>query len=259
MPSRQPQGRPLPWFDRSDLLVLLAWGSLLMKYWITGELAVLLHPDYQWLSHTAAILLLGLTALKGWRLWAQSWQSPRRPLPALAQHVTLMPHRWSRGILLAVAVAGLIYSPRPFSSDTALQRGLTDTLSMTRSRPQAFVRQTAPAERTIIDWVRTLHVYPEPDAYSGDAVDVTGFVIHPPDWPASHLMLARFVLTCCAADAYPVGLAVRLPAGQSAPAADTWLRVTGQMTTETLNAQRQLVIAPERWQQVEQPANPYEY
>ncbi|ASC71314.1 hypothetical protein XM38_022660 [Halomicronema hongdechloris C2206] len=259
MTSRRFQGGPLPWFEFSDLLVLLAWGSLLLKYWLTGELAVLLHPDYQWLSHSAAVVLLGLAGLQGWRLLTQMLQPPSRR-PALAQHITLMPHRWSRGILLAVAVAGLIYSPRPFTSDTALQRGLTDTLSMTRSsRPQAFVRQAAPEERTIIDWVRTLNVYPEPDAYGGQAVDVIGFVIHPPEWPDSHLMIARFVLTCCAADAYPVGLAVRLPTGQALPAADTWLRVTGQMTTETLDGQRQLVVAPDRLRPVEEPANPYEY
>ena len=242
-----------------DLLVLLAWGTMLLKYWLTGKLYILLHPDYMWLSNSAGFVLLLLGGLKGWRLLTDLRRRSSRYVSAQPQHSTLLPSNWSSVILLSVAVFGLFYTPKAFASDTALQRGITDTLTATRSQPQRFVRNAAPEERTIIDWIRTLNVYPEPDAYTAQRAKVTGFVIHPPDWPDNYLMISRFVLTCCAADAYPVGLPVKLSSHRSTYAPDTWLEVEGAMITETLGERRQLVIDPDALNSIPEPKNPYEY
>lgn len=251
---------PIPWSIVIDLLILLLWGSMLVRFWVTGKLALLLHPDYMWLSNTAAGVLLVLGLVRAYQLWQQVSQPSRHvPLVVTDGHVNLMPRQLSTGLLLAVAVFGLIYTPRPFTSDTALQRGVADTLSMTRSHPERFTLNTSPEERTIIDWVRTLNVYPEPDAYTGKKAAVTGFVIHPPGWSDNYLMISRFVLTCCAADAYPVGLPVRLPAGQSRPKPDSWLEIQGKMVTDTLDGKRQLVIEASQVKDVPEPKNPYEY
>lgn len=177
-------------------------------------------------------------------------------------HITLLPPNISSALLLAVAVFGLIYTPRAFASQTAIQRGISDTLTLTRSQPQRFMQATAPEERTIIDWIRLINVYPEPDAYAGEAVDVKGFVIYPEGWPQGYLMVSRFVLTCCAADAYPVGIPVILPDAVSAPKqypVDSWLEINGQITTKTLDGRRQVAIAPTTITPVEEPRNPYEY
>ena len=130
---------------------------------------------------------------------------------------------------------------------------------MTRSQPQAFRGGTRPEERSLIDWVRTLNVYPEPDAYKGQPASVEGFVIQTPGLPTGYFTLARFVITCCAADAYPVGLPVKLGDGQTPHNPDTWLHVDGQMTTETLNGQRQLVILAKSLKEIPEPKNPYDY
>lgn len=257
---RMPPQRAFPWPLAIDLLMMVLWGAMLLRFWFTGKLALLLHPDYMWLSHSAAVVLLVLGAVRAGQIWRQLQARPRASqLPPVEAHISLLPRQISGGLLLFVAVFGLIYTPHPFTSDTALQRGVTDTLSMTRAHPQRFTLSGAPEDRTIIDWVRTLHVYPEPDAYTGQKARVIGFVIHPPDWPANYIMISRFVLTCCAADAYPVGLPVLLAEGQSRPKVDTWLEVTGEMATNTLSNKRQLVIVPSQLKEVPQPKNPYEY
>ena len=268
MPRRQKRNQPpvqkprspfIPWRDVLDLLVLLTWGVMLLKYWLTGKLNILLHPDYMWLSNSAGVVLLLLGGLKGWQLVNRLRRQSGRNLSVQPQHSTLLPQNWSSAILLSVAVFGLVYTPKAFASDTALQRGITDTLTATRSQPQRFVRNAAPEERTIIDWVRTLNVYPEPDAYTAQRVKVTGFVLYPPDWPDHYVMISRFVLTCCAADAYPVGLPVKLSSSDSSYAPDTWLEIEGSMITETLNERRQLVIEPDSLTPISEPENPYEY
>ncbi len=244
--------RSFPWPVVLDVLALLLWGLMILRYWWTGLLAVLLHRDYHWLAIGAGWILLSLAVWRGMAL-VRSRQTVNTP------HVALLPQQWSLAVLLGVAVFGLIYVPRPFASDTALARGIADPVGLTRAQPQRFVRNTPPEERRLIEWIRTLNVYPEPDAYEDDPVNVTGFAIHPPNWDENHLMVARFVLTCCAADAYPVGLPVKLAGDRSEYAPDSWITIQGEMTTETIDGQRRLVIQPESVTPVPEPDNPYEF
>jgi uncharacterized repeat protein (TIGR03943 family) len=264
-PIAQPRPRRLGssfWFVILDILAIATWGILLTKYWVTGKLNILLHPDYMWLANVAGIFLLGLSLLKALQLLQITTQrrvrTYFRSLPTM-QHFSLFPPGWSSALLLAVAVFGLQFTPQPFASEVALDRGVTDTLAMTRSQPQSFRASTSPEERSLIDWIRTLDVYPEPDAYTGQQASVEGFVIHPPELPDNFLMLSRFVITCCAADTYPVGLPVKLETSRSAYPPDTWLRVKGSMTTETLDGQRHLTIQASTLEEIEEPENPYEY
>lgn len=250
--------RSLPWTAIIDILVLFTWSLMLLRYWVTGKLSLLLHPDYQWLSNGAAILLLGLALMRTVQIFRLLGMGVGY-WPQTEAHVALLPRRFSSFLLIAVAVFGFIFTPRPFSSETALQRGLGESIGQTRSQPQRFVISRTPAERTIIDWVRTLNVYPEPDAYKDQAVNVSGFVIHPPDWPDNTFMISRFVLTCCAADAYPVGLPVQVEANQNRPSQDEWLAVVGTMTTGELAGKRQVVIIPTQLEVIPEPANPYEF
>ncbi|HEY9818487.1 MAG TPA: TIGR03943 family protein [Candidatus Obscuribacterales bacterium] len=255
--SRRRRRSPyIPWQMILDLLAIAAWSWLLLKYWITGTINVLLHPDYHWLAITAGIFLAILAVVKLQQI-VQGVRS-QRPLPKMP-HTTLFPLGMSSTLLLGVAILGFIVTPRPFASDLAVQRGVADTLIMTRSQPQSFRTSTRPEERSVIDWVRTLNVYPEPDAYTGQPVRVEGFAVHSRELSDDYLTITRFVITCCAADVYPVGLPVKLPTNRLDYPADTWFRVEGEMITETLNGIRQLVIQATALTEIPEPANPYDY
>lgn len=254
------------WFARLqawlDVFAMLAWGVLMVKYWLTGKVNVLLHPDYVWLAYSAGFFLLGMALLKGMQLVRNRLKSrkSRIPDPVSPQHFSLFPPGWSSALLLVVALFGLQYTPKPFASDVALNRGVTDTLTLTRSQPQSFRAATKPEDRSLVEWIRTLNVYPEPDAYTGQQVNINGFVIHPEDSPSHYIILSRFVITCCAADVYPVGLPVKLPSGdRSAYPVDKWFQVNGEMITETLNGKRQLVVQAKTLQEISEPATPYDY
>jgi uncharacterized repeat protein (TIGR03943 family) len=240
----------LPWLD---VLAIAAWGILMLKYWLTGKLNLLIHPNYFWLVITGGLGLLVVSGLKALELLQR-----RRRTKATA-HITLFPPGFSSALLLATAIIGLLFTPRVFASQAALQRGVTDSLGATRSQPQAFRSSVRPEERSLLDWVRTLNVYPEPDAYTGQKVKLQGFVIHPPELPQKYLLLSRFVITCCAADAYPVGLPVKLTQNRQVYPPDSWLEVQGQMITENLGGKRQLAIQASSLKQISEPKNPYDY
>ncbi|MUG94146.1 TIGR03943 family protein [Scytonema sp. UIC 10036] len=242
----------LPWLD---VLALTAWGVLILKYWLTNKLVLLIHPDYFWLAVTGAIGLLVLSFLKA----GQLLQRPRGQVTPDMQHFTVFPPGFGSILLLIVAILGLVITPRVFASQTALQRGVTDFVGTSRVKPQEFRASVRSEERTLVDWVRTLNVYPEPDAYTGQRAKVQGFVIHPPELGKEYLFIARFVLTCCAADAYPIGLPVKLKEPRDKYPPDTWLEIEGQMVTETIQDKRQLTIAASSLRKISQPKNPYSY
>jgi putative membrane protein len=249
-----------------DIFALIGWGALLFKYWITGQLNLLIHPNYFNLVLVTSIILflLGLfkiwTVLKQWRQKAVSQEVDN------ILRITLLPHHLGTGLLVLAALLGLLIAPRPLSSQIAMQRGISESLPLTRVQAQSFRATVKPEDKTLIDWVRTINAYPEPDAYTGQPAKVSGFVVHLPQLPDNYLLISRFILTCCAVDAYPVGLPVKLSTSRSLYPVDTWLEIEGEMSTETLpmevgktDTRRQLAIAAKSITSIPTPADPYGY
>lgn len=252
--------QPFPFLPWLDVLAISAWGILFLKYWLTGQLYLLIHPNYIWLTIAAGVGLLGVAAIKALALLSAGWRSRSYSgSQAGEQHLTLFPPGWSNILLIVTAVLGLVIEPKAFASQTALHRGLTDSLVSTRIQHQSFTASTRPEDRTLIDWIRTLNVYPEPDAYTDQKVKVQGFVVHSPELPKNYILISRFIITCCAADVYPVGLPVKLPQSQEAYKPDSWLEIQGQMRTEKLAGRRQLTIQSTSLKPIPEPKNPYDY
>lgn len=234
-----------------DSFTLGLWGVLLLRYWQSGDLNLLINPAYTWLTVSTGFILV---TLAGMRLVL--WVGQRSES---LQHVSSLPRTGGALLLLGVALAGFWVPPRVFASDLAIDREVADFMTLARPQPQSFRLAAKPEDRSLIDWVRTLNVYPEPDAYQGQPAQVQGFVIHPPELPDNYILLARFVITCCAADVYPVGLPVKLSTSRSLFRPDSWLEVAGKMETVEFNGARKLVIGAAQVTEIEEPENPYAF
>lgn len=250
--SRKQRRPPFPFQALVEVVAIALWGMLLLRYWTNGDLQLLIHPAYAWLTVSTGIILLGLTGIR------VSTLHRRKGLNNTA-HVSSLPRTFGCFLLIVVAIAGFIIPPRVFASDLATERELVEFTTLARPQPQAFRITTRSEDRSIVDWVRTLNVYPEPDAYTGEKVKVQGFVIYPTDLPENYLLVSRFIITCCAADVYPIGLPVKLSQTRRLFPPDTWLEIEGKMTTEVLGNSRKLVIQPSSIQEIPEPDNPYEY
>jgi len=248
-----------------DALTFLAWGTLLFKYWLNGEIRLLIHPNYIGLVVVTGGVLLLLGIIKLLQLYfLQTVKKRREPL---FQHVTLFPVGWSTFFLLGTAILGFLMPPKILGSEIALQRGIRETLPLTQTAPQQFRVNVQPEQRSLIDWIKTINAYPEPDAYQGQKVNVQGFVIQKEQLPDHYFLLAQFIITCCAIDAYPVALPVQLPDAKQQYPADTWLKVEGEMISERLisattqdsnnQMKRQVVIRADQVTEIPTPRNPY--
>jgi uncharacterized repeat protein (TIGR03943 family) len=244
-----------PKFNRQwiDVAAVVAWGILLLKYWQNGSLNILIHPSYFGLVVVTGLSLLTIGLCKGYQLFRFPQQVPPR-----TGHVSLLPEGWTTGVLLVTAISGLFITPKVFTSYTAVQRGVQESTVTTRVNAESFRSQMKPEARSLVDWVRTLAAYPEPETYVGQKVKIDGFVVEAPQLGANHILLSRFVLTCCAADVYPVALTVQLPTGTSYKK-DQWLQVSGKMSAEELGGKRQVVVVASSAQPIAVPERPYEY
>ena len=72
-------------------------------------------------------------------------------------------------------------------------------------------------------------------------------------------LLTRFVITCCAADVYPVSLPIRITESRANYPQDRWLQIEGQADVETTNGKRQVVIVASNLTAIAEPKNPYDY
>jgi uncharacterized repeat protein (TIGR03943 family) len=242
-----------PWLD---VIAIGSWGILLLKLWLFGQLSLLIHPNYFWLTVVAGVTLVAIAALEARRVMQRRRNERAKQS---AQHVTLLLPGWSSSLLLITALLGLVITPQPFASDTAIHRGVNDSLSATRAVPQSFIASNRPEERSLIEWTRTLNVYPEPDTYAGQKAKVQGFVVYPKDLPEQYFLISRFVITCCAADVYPVSLPVNIGQDRAKYPRDQWLEVEGQMITAEVSSKRILAIQPSKLTPISAPQNPYEY
>jgi uncharacterized repeat protein (TIGR03943 family) len=254
-----------------DILAILAWGLLMLRYSFSGELRLLVHPNYFGLVTMTGVVLVGLSVIRGgqWlkRLFRKNRSSSVKDTVA---HITLLPVGLGSALLLITAILAFVIPPTAFNSQVALQRGISNTLPATQIQAESFAANIKPEERSLIDWIRTINAYPEPDAYAGQKAKIRGFVVYSPNLPDNYLLLSRFILTCCAVDAYPVGLPVKLTGSRQQYPQDGWLEIQGEMITETLpnkssnSAQgvtnkRQVVLKAQSIKAIPTPADPYSY
>jgi len=239
-----------------DIILLMGLGLLLLKYAVTGELRLLINPNYTSLVWVSGILLI---VVGGNKISELFFRPKKMVLSADIQHLAIISPIWSSFFLLLTIVLGFLIPPQVLTSQTALSRGISDSALLTRSQPELFRTFSKPENRSLVDWVRTLNAYPEPDAYRGQLAKISGFVIHSPKLPGNYILLSRFVITCCAVDAYPVGIPVRLSANNKIYPDNTWLEISGLMEPDMLDKHSQLVLFPKTIKIIPTPSDPYNY
>jgi len=214
-------------------LALALWGLVLLVSSLSGRLDLLLSGAFHPLVGLSGAVLLVLAALQ---LPAELGAGRRPPAPK---------SWWLSGV---VALLVLAIPPNPSFSDLAANR----PAELGEEAELSFL--LPPAQRSLTDWVRLLRSQPDPSLYAGDPVRISGFV-----WPqpGDAPQLARLLVRCCLADATPVGLPVRWPAGP-VPQADQWLAVQGTMAVEEHNGESRSVVVAQRITPIARPSRPLE-
>ena len=96
------------------------------------------------------------------------------------------------------------------------------------------------------------------DRFIGKKIEVSGFVYREKGFKDNQFVVARFGISCCAADASVYGLLSTLE-NASALKKDTWVHIKGTIQQTTYNGENVPYIQVQQIEDISHPDNPYVY
>jgi putative membrane protein len=240
--------------------VVLIVAALVATIWlgVTNQLILYIHPRY--IVFTVIMAVIGIALVVGSFITRHDHdhddEPPRRRFgAALSVGATVL--------TLALAVGLIVVPPATLTTATADQRVInsgslssgTKTVGSAASAPTG-----ASAKFTVADWASLLRQTSDETFYRNKPANVIGFVSADSDDPDNVFFVSRFVITCCAVDAQPVGVPVYLPNWKNAFASGAWVQVAGSFDTDPSRTSKQpIVLLPTSSRKTTQPSDPYLY
>ncbi|HCY85521.1 MAG TPA: TIGR03943 family protein [Desulfobacteraceae bacterium] len=231
-------------------LVLAVWFFALAWLIRDDHFQLFLKPDFKWLIYTGMIISLVLTA------GLISKGISRMPVPK---------HAWIKGLILLLPI-GFIFSAgentlgeyalskRVMVIPGAAETPLNPTITSPAPTPvENKVSETtnqeenqSPAPVSISTLIR------EFDRFNGMPVQVEGMFAETIDGHDELSAVFRYFITCCAADAQPVGVFIPRPE-KSELKSDDWVRVSGRVAMRQMDGYDIIYMDLEHIEAAEKP------
>ncbi len=255
--QRRRGGPALGYFAERWQGVLLTLVMVVATLWLglTGQLGLYIHPRY--FVFTLVMAGIGLVlVIAGFGLREKFVVAPTSRIRSTWTLVGVL-------LLTVIGAATVIIPPTTLTSATASQREINSGGLATESDTEeaaALIGTGDFADLSVKEWVSLLAQSSDPLFYADKTVRVVGFVSPDRTDPQNVFYVARFVVTCCAVDAQPIGVPVYLPGWQSQYKTDEWVDVTGVLAVNpSARVTEPLAIDPAEITPVDQPADPYVY
>lgn len=240
------------------MTLLLALGIFLYSRIMNGTILFYINERFVTLSLLASVgfILIGFSYYR------------RSERPSTLYGLGRQPITWL-GLLIAAipVVIGVMVEPQPLGASAVGNRELdigglptneSRLRSITAPRGSGDSMGLLPGERNVVDWLMEFQRISDPSVLAGEEARVIGFVYQDERFAEDTFMVGRFVLSCCVADASPVGLIVRWPETASL-ANDTWVEVSGQFTVGDFDGRTIPILAADTVELTDAPSQPYLY
>jgi uncharacterized repeat protein (TIGR03943 family) len=231
------------------VLTLATWGVVLLHALVSGKIGSLLHPIFRPLVGIAGGLLLGMALV--YVLCFRPARSGRKWGPALGGFA------WATVPLLAA----IPLTPDGFSVRAVEMRGIQTQLTRDRSGGAADMRNRLavddPQSALPVEVMDLLLAAEDPEVAAkleGRRVRLTG-QYYP--LSADQFRILRFLMTCCAADAQPLGV-VASGTMQDVKEMD-WVEVAGSVRFLIKDGRSQVELADIHAEKVPEPTDPFVY
>ncbi|PPI22863.1 TIGR03943 family putative permease subunit [Rathayibacter sp. AY1B5] len=248
--------------------VVLSLIGVVSTLWLaaTGRLGLYIHPRYFEFSVVLAViagvlLIAAFAVVPGAEEDAHEHEDDVEHL-----HAPAPARPWRRvvavaagvAVIASAAVALLVLPPAALTASTATQR------EVNTSAVDASVTAAAPtgdtASFSVRDWATLLRQGASEQFLAGRTATVSGFVTPDASDPENVFYIARFVVTCCAVDAQPVGVPVHLAGWADTYAEGQWLEASGGFgANPSVTSAEAVVLEPEALTPIDEPAMPYVY
>ena len=245
-----------------------------MRLWSKGEFSNYLHPALQPFTLGAGILLLILAAFAFRGLVAQKTGSHECCHGNHEHHDrdNLVGFIAKTAVLLLPLVALVSGQALQFTITTIQNRGVVSDLkslpaanaSQHTQNPNAIVLETPSTAGAmpiqVIDLLYAVQMPTYRQEFEGKQVEMIGqYVPLATGNPkGNRFQLVRLFITCCAADAKPVGVTVQFP-GPLKLQEMTWVRVTGTPVFPVEGGRRTPILEATKVEQCTAPEEPFVY
>ncbi|MEU7784813.1 TIGR03943 family protein [Amycolatopsis sp. NPDC049159] len=246
-------------------ILLLLLGGALIKIALNGDYLRYVKPAQQpWIITGGAVMvLLGAVAIVRDLLSVRTSRPDGEAHPAVVEpgspddghgHAHSARPAW---LLLVPVLAVFLVAPPALGADSVIRTESRVPASAAAANAASFPPLPAgdPVPLAVNEFVSRAG-WDAAGTLNGRTVSLTGFVVH----ADGGTLLARLVISCCAADAFPV--TVRLRGGEADHlASDAWIRVTGQVVPGTATKANSYTpdLTPSSLATVPAPKDPYEY
>ena len=222
--------------------------------WLDGGLGLYVHPRY--FAFTVVAAVVGIVVVVASFI-------VRVPADEVADG-GVGRRAWRRALSIVVVVlcvfgAGslVLLPPATLTSATADQRSVNSGTVVGAGAQQATGDT---ADFGVKEWATALRQSTDLQGIAGSPATLTGFISADPDDPQNVFFVTRFFVTCCAADAQPVGVAVFQPDWKQSLALDDWVEVTGAFDLNpSVKSRQPMVLVPQQVSEVDEPNDPYVY
>ncbi len=252
-----PSSRVWRFIRRWQGLVLVV-AALVSTVWLalTNRLILYIHPRY--IVFTVVMALIGLALVVVSAIdrhdHGHEEEEPRRLGRVLSAGSTVLT------LLLAIGI--VVVPPATLTTATADQRVVNSGQAAgTAVAGRAPASQSGASARfTVADWASLLRQTSDETFYRNKAADVVGTISTAKGNPDDVFFVTRFVITCCAVDAQPVGVPVYLPGWKSSFTSGEWVHVKGSFDTDPSSTSSEpIVLLPTTTVKTAQPSDPYLY
>ncbi|WP_091701150.1 TIGR03943 family protein [Microbacterium sp. cf046] len=151
-----------------------------------------------------------------------------------------------------IVLLTLVLPPASLSAELAMSRDVGAPPLFAGSDAVTLAATGDTASFGVGEWATVFATATNPDAFDGDAIELTGFVT--PSDGSGGFDLTRLVITHCVIDAQPASI----PISASAGSFDTgqWVTITGTVSS---TADGRLEIDATSVEPIDEPEDPYEY
>jgi putative membrane protein len=252
--------------------ICLGLAVLLVQLIITGELSLFVNPRFTWLI-VASVLILVLLGL------VQLWNMKGSELHRIGA--------WGYLVLLLPMAMYLLIPPKALDASIASKKGVSylsaksvneqqqkksapssasdtnaDPLAVPEDPYKKFIPQLQRepvihlSQETYADYYNTLNFYPQ--QFKGKKIKLKGFVYRDDTMKKNQLVVGRFSVTCCTADAIVIGFLTE--GAKTATLKDNdWVEVTGSLDVGMYDGVDMPVIKLEAVEKVKPLKDPYIY
>lgn len=156
-------------------------------------------------------------------------------------------------LIILPLVFGFLLPVRPLSVVTAQQRAVDFNSIRGESAASLFLKNTK--TYSLGDWIKAVNNNPDLTRYIDKEVKVSGFVFNQ-EGKDNEFFVSRFLITCCAVDARPLGLLVNYD-WQNEFRENEWVEVEGKFALVNRDGTDTLIIEPSSILRISEPTDPY--